>query len=213
MASSGSVTDWISQLKAGEEDALRRLHARYWPTLVALARNKLPPLAGRVADNEDVAQEALWSFYLSLKAGRLPRLTNRHDFLALLTHIIACRAANQIESERTIKRGGGRVRAESIPDGLPVTRSLGRGVEQAPDERPTPLEQALLNDCYRQYVGGLPEGLRPFAEFYLAGYTRQEIARRAGCAQRTVDRKIALILEKWQQLAQVGINQQRVQTP
>src|SRR6266851_9790847 len=106
MSSTGSVTTWIGQLQAGEEVALARLHERYWPYLVAMARKKLKGVPGKGADEEDIAQEALWSFYRRMRDGREFHLTSRHDLLALLTHIIACKAVNQIERETMKKRGG-----------------------------------------------------------------------------------------------------------
>jgi RNA polymerase sigma factor (sigma-70 family) len=194
MSSTGSVTVWIGRLKQGEEAALGRLHDRYWPLLVKLARKRLRGSPSRAADEEDVAQAAFWSFFRGLKAGRIPQLENRTDLLALLTHIIACKAVNQIEHEvGTQKRDAGRVQGDSVLGYLTSHTA------------PTPLEQSLLNDCYECYVSALPEKLRDFAELYLAGYTHKEIANKLGCVERTVDRKIALVLEKWQAKAAAGV--------
>ena len=190
MSSGGSVTVWIGQLKAGEQAALGKLHGRYWPALVAMARKKLRGAAGGAADEEDVAQAAFWSCCRGLREDRVPRLANRHDLLALLTHITACKAVNQIEHEiGAQKRGGGRVQGDSAIDIL------------ARDPTPTPLEQAILKDCYRYYLEELPDNLRSFAESYLAGFTHKEIARQLGCVERTVERKISRILETWREMA------------
>lgn len=202
-SSLGSVSVWIEQLKAGEEVALGKLHTRYWPYLVGLARRRLGESPRRARDEEDVAQQAFLGFYETLRAGRLPSLENRHQLLALLTHITACQAANQIKHELgTQKRGGGRVRCEPALAG-PTRGERGRGLslDEIPAAGLTPDEQALLDDCYRHYVSTLPDHLRGFAEFYLAGLTYQEIADRLGCTERTVDRKMALILARWQRLA------------
>src|SRR5438552_9644576 len=107
MSSSGSVSAWIAELQAGEESALVKLHARYWPWLVGLARKKMKGARLPVADEEDVAQEAFWSFYRRFKAGAAPRLANRQDFLALVTTITACKAINQIQHEVGVQKRGG----------------------------------------------------------------------------------------------------------
>jgi RNA polymerase sigma factor (sigma-70 family) len=190
MSSVGSVSVWIGQLQAGDETALGRLHARYWPALVALARKKLRGAPGRAADEEDVAQAALWSLYRGLRAGRLPRLATRDDLLALLSHIIACKAVNQIRHEV-----GTQKRSAERTEGDAALQTLAGAAE------PTPLEQALLNDCYTHFVGGLPDKLREVAELYLAGCTHRQIAERLGCVERTVERKLPLVLARWQEMA------------
>jgi RNA polymerase sigma factor (sigma-70 family) len=202
MSSIGSVTGWIEQLKAGEEAALGKLHQRYWPQLVEIARRKLGTSPRRAIDEEDVAQQAFWGFFQSLKAGRVPQLTNRYDLLALLTHITACQAINQIKHEVGVqKRGAGRVREEAALQPPSDSSQPGYGLEAVPAPGPSPSEQAILQDCYQHYVDSLPEHLRPFAELCLAGCTHEEIAERLGCTARTVDRKMVLIRAKWQRLA------------
>jgi RNA polymerase sigma factor (sigma-70 family) len=196
------VSTWIDQLKAGDEAALGKLHARYWPFLVGLARRKLHGAPCRAADEEDVAQQSFWEFYQSFRAGRLPELNHRHHLLALLTHIVACQASNQLKHEVGVqKRGGGRVRGESVLDFPADSGETPRGLEQVEDTGLSPQENALLHESYQRYLGGLPEKLQPFAELYLASLTYQEIAKRLGCTERTVDRKMALVLARWRQLA------------
>jgi RNA polymerase sigma factor (sigma-70 family) len=208
MTAIGSVTAWIGQLQAGEETALAKLHERYWPRLVALARQRLKGAPGCAADEEDVAQEAFWSFYRRLRVGQDFRLASRHDLLALLTHIIACKAVNQLQHELGVqKRGSGRVRNESALEALGGAGPEGRGLDRAEGPGPTPLEHALLNDSYRHYVSGLADNLRGFAELYLAGCTHKETAARMGCVERTVERKLTVILKKWQEMAAADVAQ------
>ena len=113
MHSRGSVTNLIEQMKAGDDEAEAKLYGRYWPILVNLARQKLGGAPKRVADEEDIAQEAFFSFHRSLRAGKFPALDSREGLLALLTSITARRVASQNERQRAQKRGGGQVRGDS----------------------------------------------------------------------------------------------------
>jgi DNA-directed RNA polymerase specialized sigma24 family protein len=152
----------------------------------------------RVADEEDVAQEAFWSFYRRFKAGGAPRLATRQDFLALVTTITACKAVNHIQHEVGVqKRGRGQVSGDAGLSSL-TTAELDAGR--------TPEEEAILNDTYRHFVEGLPAKLRNFAELYLAGCTQREIAEQLHCGLRTAERKVALILAKWQEMGAEDVN-------
>jgi DNA-directed RNA polymerase specialized sigma24 family protein len=183
VSSVGSVEVWLRELQDGHVSALGKLHQRYWPALVAYARARLRLTPKGWADEEDIVQSAFRSFYRAFQQGRVPLLANRENLLALLTTIIARKAARKA-------RGPNFLGVEDLSlDGL------------AEDPAPSPLEQALLNDCYEQYVGGLPDKLRPFAEMCLAGMTHREIAAAVPCAVRTVERKMACILQRWQDVA------------
>jgi RNA polymerase sigma factor (sigma-70 family) len=178
------------ELKAGELAALAKLHARYWPVLVDLARRKLRGAPNRAADEEDVAQEAFLGFCTSIQAGRLPELNDRHDFLALLTHIIACKAHNQIKHETRDKRPN--------PKRL-VDESVLRAL--ASDGELSPFQQALIKDCYEHYVMALSDNLREYAVLHLAGHSNAEIARQLNRSPQTVGRKLELIRTKWRRMA------------
>ncbi len=147
---------------------------------------------------DDVAQQTFWGFFESVRAGRLPKLVNRQQLLALLTHITACQAINQIKHELGVR---GRVQGESVLDRATPSGQTARGLEQFEGKELLPQEKAILDHCYRHYLDALPEHLRKFAELYLAGLTHQEIADRLNCTERTVDRKFVLIMARWQRLA------------
>ncbi len=201
MLPSGSITAWICQLQSQEEVALARLHQRLWPLLVGRARRQLKHAPIRFANEEDVAQEAFWAFCAKLKAGQVPRLSNRHDLLAFLTHVVACKACNLIEHELgTKKRGAGRVQDEAKLD-TAGKGSMARVLEQFEGKEADPLENVLLDDCYQHFVAALGEELRQFAELHLLGSTNKEIATTMDCDERTVARKLALIRAKWGAMA------------
>lgn len=194
MSVAGSVSRLIAEAKDGDEDALAKLHQRYWPGLVSIARRKLGGAPLRDQDAEDVAQQAFISFYQSLRKTGLPKLATRHQLLAFLSHIVACKAINEIKHELTQKQGGGLVLNTS-----PMLR-LAEG-----DGR-SPLEEAILSDCYDFFINALPDKLKALAEWHLAGFTNGEIAQRLNCVERTVERKLALLRARWKTLAEDSID-------
>ncbi|HMO15075.1 MAG TPA: ECF-type sigma factor [Pirellulaceae bacterium] len=207
MPDRGSISILLKQLGAGDELALAALHRRCWPWLVQMAGRRLGgPLSG-AADNEDVAQEAFWGFFKSVREGRVPQMESRNELFALLTHIVACKAATQIERHLAFKRGGGQVRGESVLDGRAECNDggashLGGGLQGVGGDQRTPVEEAILSDCYEFYIDKLPEAFRPFAERHVAGLTNAEIAAQLDCVERTVERKLALIRARWQEMAE-----------
>jgi DNA-directed RNA polymerase specialized sigma24 family protein len=189
MDGEGSVSRWISDLKAGDEEAARLLWDRYFNDLVRVARTKLRATKrlGADEDEEDAALSAFESFCKGAARGRFPLLTDRQDLWRLLV-VITARKAWAIADRRGSRKRGGLVRIVA-----------GEGIDEniaAPD--PTPEFAAMVAEEYDRLLDTLgDESLRQVALWKLDGYTVDEIADRLGCARRTVARRLDLIRKTW----------------
>src|SRR5262249_49989717 len=106
MSVQGSVTHWLSQLKAGDQEAAQPLWERYFGRLVALARTKLHGTPRQAADEGDGALSAFDSFCRAAQRGRFPQLLDRPDLWRLLVRITARKALDQRRYEGRQKRAG-----------------------------------------------------------------------------------------------------------
>jgi DNA-directed RNA polymerase specialized sigma24 family protein len=194
MSLNGSVTQWIGQLKNGEQAAVQRLWEAYFRRLVGLARDRLRGVRRRTADEEDVALSAFDSFCRGVERGRFPRLDDRKDLWRLLACITVRKAFDLARHQRSLQQGGGQLRGESAfdgPEGEP-------GIEQVLGREPSPEFAALMEEAYRRRLARLPdETLRSVAQWKLEGYTNEEIADKLECKSRTVERKLDLIRSLW----------------
>jgi DNA-directed RNA polymerase specialized sigma24 family protein len=199
-ASVTSVTQWIGRLKAGDPDAAQKLWERYFRRLVGLARKKLRAAPRRAADEEDVALSAFDSFCRGAEKDRFPRLQDRWDLWQLLVLLTARKAFDLAQHERRQKRGGGAVLDEAA---LPCpTSSSGHktALEQIECPEPTPAFAAQVAEECRRLLERLdsPE-LRSVAMLKVEGYGNEEIAAQLGCGLRTVERRLRLIRNIWEQ--------------
>lgn len=186
----GSVSQWIRGVRSGDEQSLAELHRRYWPRLVELAGKKMRGATLRDRDPEDIAQISFLAVYESIRHQRAPDLDNRHQFLAFMTHVIACKTVNELKHANAAKRGGGLVGSLNALEAL---------VERSDDS--SPIESTMMKECYDHFVHSLPEKLIEIAELHLAGHSNREIAQAMGCVERTVERKLSLIRQHWRSLA------------
>ena len=147
MSSSGSITAWIDQLRAGDRAAAQHLWQGYFHRLVDLARQKLCRAPRGMADEEDVALSAFDSFIRGAEKGRFPQLADRDDLWHLLLVIIKRKAVDHVNHERRDKRGGGKVRHEgSLAGGSSVTAPF----DHVASPEPTPDEAARMAENCRQ---------------------------------------------------------------
>ena len=195
------MSRWLAGLNAGDQAAVERIFHHFFEKTVRLARGNLRRSRRREADEEDVAQEAMASFFRGAANGRFSHLEDRQDLWQLLATITIRKAAAQIRREERHKRGSGRVRGESAflcrGDRPPQP---GLADVAAPDLTPE-IMAMMTENC-----GGLldqlqDETLRAVAIYKLQGYTHQEIAEKIHRAEETVSRKLRRIREIWRQSA------------
>src|SRR5262249_35953061 len=198
MSAAGSVTHWITQLKAGDHLAAQHIWESYFRQLVERARRKLAGTPRRAADEEDVALSAFDSFCRAAEHGRFPRLEDRHDLWQLLVVLTDRKACDLVQHERRQKRGGGQVLDEAaLPAGDTSSDSppLARIVAQ----EPSPEFAALVAEECRRLLDLLGDDeLRAVAVRKLEGYTVEEIAVELGWVPRTVQRRLQLIRRIWE---------------
>src|SRR6516165_11600320 len=197
MSSGGSDTHWLGAIKNGEANAAQQLTEVFYRRLVGLARQRLGQTPRGAADEEDVAVSALNSFFEGIAKGRFPQLSDRDDLWRLLVHITARKAIDQINHERRKKR-----RPDSVVqvwgDAALDDSDAEAGLEQVVGNEPTPEFAAQFAEEYERRLRCLnsPE-LRSVAVWKMEGYSNAEIAQKLGCVERSVERKLRLIRNRW----------------
>ena len=194
MSDRPSVTQWIEDLRSGDEDAARRLWERYFQKMVEAGQRKLRHGPRRSADEEDVALGAFDSLCRGAQQGRFPRLDNRADLWPLLLTLTAQKAVDLIRRENRQRRGGGNVRGESVFGDL----GGGAGLDHFANEVPTPEFLLMIDERYAELMAQLRDDtLRSIVQWKLEGETHECIAEKLGISIHAVGRKIRMIKKTW----------------
>src|SRR5215475_13126619 len=190
MATDGSVTRWLQELRAGEAAVAQKLWEEYFGRLVGLARTKLAGKPRTLDDPEDIALSAFNSFYGAAQQGRFPKLNDRHDLWQILVMLTERKAVDAIRREQAVKRQGA-VNIAPTSDG---ESRAGLGIENVAGKEPTPSFAAAVAEQCRCLLNQLPDvELRKIALSKLEGYSNVEIAVCLTRSLATVERKLALI--------------------
>jgi DNA-directed RNA polymerase specialized sigma24 family protein len=193
-----SISQWVLGAKRGDSQAIGQLWQCYFERLVGLARQKLAGVPRRAADEEDVALSAFASFCRAAQAGRFPDLADRQGLWRLLIRLTAEKAVDQARREGRLKRGGGRVRGESV-FGHGGSSSTDQGLAQIIGDVPTPEFAAMVAEQCARLLQQLDDDLRPVALAKMEDCTNEEIAKHFRCSLSTVERSLRLIRKIWQQ--------------
>jgi RNA polymerase sigma factor (sigma-70 family) len=196
-----SVTAWIADLKQGDSEAAEQLFKRYFESLIRLAEKHVKQTRQRGVDAEDVADHAFADLVLGAPQGRFPKLTDRQSLWNLLIAITKHKAADAIRRETRAKRGGGRVRGESIltdkhGDGRPQGFASVIGNQPTPDDFAQYTDELarLLEHLDRSNPGG---DLRQILLRRIQGETIDEIAAALDVVPETIQRRLKRIRVIW----------------
>ncbi len=202
MAVVEEVTQWIVKLGRGDAAAAEALWQQYFGKLVHYARRKLDGVPCRAVDEEDVALSAMNSFCQGMARHRFDQVNDHEDLWKLLLTITARKARAHRRRHFAGKRGGGRVRGESVFLPGDPSHERDEGIGQVLGSEPTPeLATMVAEDC-RLLLDRLgDEKLRQVAVQTLEGYTTAEIAEKLGVSRRSVQRKLDTIRAIWSEEA------------
>lgn len=188
-----TLNHWLVELRTGNPDAVSELWHRLFHRMVGLARAKLTGLPTRMANEEDVAMSAFYSFVCRAERGEFAELQNGSELWALLVTITTRKAIKLQVSERRQKRGGGKV----LPTGTDITEDemcqfLGR--QSSPE-----FESLLVND-FRELLKRLPDPeCCQIALLRLEGKETREIADELNINLRRVQRRLEVVRALWQE--------------
>jgi RNA polymerase sigma factor (sigma-70 family) len=191
-----SVTLWIRAVENHDEAAARALFDRYFHRVLAVARRKLGAASRRVVDEEDIAITAFQAGLARIASPRFPPLKDRDEFWGVLVKITRRRVCDVMRRHLSAKRGGGRVRGESVFI-YPGGDQSGSGIAAVPDQAMNQELAAHFAEEYRRLMERLDDSLREVARLVLAGYSTAAIANQTNRTQRTVQRRLRMILEIW----------------
>jgi DNA-directed RNA polymerase specialized sigma24 family protein len=194
MSSSGSITAWFDQLRAGDRDAAQPLWREFYKRMVALARRKLRGAPRGMADEEDVALSAFDSFVRGAEQGRFPKLADRKDLWHLLLVITERKAIDLVNHENAEKRGEGLVRHEGSFAG----DSCDAPFDKIAAPKPTPEQAVQVAEKLRALLDVLEnDRQRAVAVAKMEGCTNEEISKRINFAVPTVERDLKRVRQLW----------------
>jgi DNA-directed RNA polymerase specialized sigma24 family protein len=180
MSSADLITQWIQQIKDGDQAAVQKLLEHYFQKLVRLARKKLHMLPQLADYGEDVALSAFKSLVLGAQRQQFARLQDREDLWRLLVVLTFRKAIDLLRKESRHQQA-----ALNVADFI--------------SQEPTPEMALQMADECRRLLDklGNPE-LRSIALWKMEGYSNDEIAGKLNCVPRTVERRLRLIRQIWE---------------
>jgi RNA polymerase sigma factor (sigma-70 family) len=170
---------FLDLLRAGDQQAARKVFHAYVNRLLHLARERLSQRLARRIDPEDVVQSAFRTFFLRVQAGQFT-FDEEDDLGRILTSITVHKVLRQVAFHRAAKRDPGReaeAPAEAASEALQVCAA-----------GPAPEATVAFLDQLERLHSWLSPRDRRVLEMRLQGHGNDEIARELGTSDRHIRR-------------------------
>lgn len=200
MSNDNSITGWLKSLENNGDEAAQEIWNKFHKRLVAVAMRRMRGAPGRLADGDDVVNDAFATFYRRFDNGEYPDLKDRDGLWRLLLTITENKARRQMRHDLADKRGAGQVRGESVflSGNEP---KLASGFDRFAGIEPTPEDAVILNETLNELLGHLTAEQREISMLRMQAYSNQEISERMKLSIATVERRLRQIRENWSKSA------------
>ncbi len=184
-----SISDWIGQVRDGNDSAAYHLWDRFFNRILATARRRC--LIDVIVDEEDIAISVFSSLCLGLRNGRYCELRDRNELWRLIVVMTVRKVTSKTEYSSRKKRDRSRLLSAGASDDSGV-------IENLVCSKPTPSLEAEMSDQIDGWFDRLEQDeLKQIAASKLKGCTNEEIAVQIGRSLATVERKLKLIRRIW----------------
>ncbi|EAQ78574.1 sigma-70 family RNA polymerase sigma factor [Blastopirellula marina] len=191
----------LQGVRDGSKTSVNVVVDKYFSRIVRAAEKRISAGKQRAADGDDVAASVFESLWKRSDRGDFSDsdFKDADELWGYLSRMARSKVVDHIRRENAAKRGGGKVRGESV---FLVRGTDGAcGIEAVAPSHFSPDELAEFSEWQGQLLDALQEErLREIATMRLEGYDTEEIGESVGLSTRSIRRKLVLIRDIWKHL-------------
>lgn len=187
------LNELLYRVQQNDQEAIRLLFAQYYPLLRNIADRRLAKWLRRSVDGSEIAQSAVRTFFRRMTAGELGPPDGEGQLLVLLTRLLARKLTKTGRHLKAEKRGP---RSE---DGQPIVPS-DDGLESHAGDHPSPVDEVVCDELLDMLLSEADEQTTQIILMRLDGMENDQIADHLRVSTRTVQRRLSLTRQRWEQL-------------